>query len=111
MRHPRQTLRGSGDLHAFSDCALYLTRTDDDLKLTVERRAAPAPFALRLISRPDATATHLEVIAVGPDADAEPHRERSLPVRVLEQLKNAGEPMRRGTSLPALPFCVAPLKL
>lgn len=94
--HPGQTLRGSGDLHAFSDCALYLTRTDDDLKLTVEHRAAPAPapFALRLVSRPDATATHLEVIGAGPDP--QPHRESSLPTRVLDQLKQAGQPMRRG---------------
>ena len=48
-----QTLRGSSDLHAWTDSACYLVRRDDQrLRLTVEHRSAPAPdpVLLRLIA-------------------------------------------------------------
>jgi len=48
-----QTLRGSSDLHAWTDSACYLVRRDDQrLRLTVEHRSAPAPdpMLLRLIA-------------------------------------------------------------
>jgi len=92
--HPGQTLRGSGDLHAFSDCALYLARTENALQLTVEHRAAaaPAPFALRLVSPSNAASTHLEVLA--PTA-TEP-AEHSLAERVIERLhQHRDQPIRR----------------
>lgn len=58
-----QALRGSGDLHAWVDHGAYLTRSADKLRLTLEHRTAPAqdPIELRLVSRPDGTATHLEL--------------------------------------------------
>ena len=48
-----QALRGSSDLHAWTDSACYLVRRDDQrLQLTVEHRSAPAPdpVLLRLVS-------------------------------------------------------------
>ena len=42
-RQPGQTLRGSGDFHAWADSALYLTHEKAGLRLTIEQRAAPAP--------------------------------------------------------------------
>ena len=44
-----QSLRGSSDLHAWTDSACYLVRRPDDrLQLTVEHRSAPAPDPLLL---------------------------------------------------------------
>lgn len=45
-----QTLRGSSDLHAWGDSNLYLRRSQDHLRLTVEHRAAraPEPFTLEI---------------------------------------------------------------
>ena len=41
-----QGLRGSSDLHAWSDSALYLKRKGDNVVVTVEHRSAPAPSAV-----------------------------------------------------------------
>lgn len=43
-----QALRGSSDFHAWGDSNLYLRRRTEDLILTVEHRAAPAPPPLSL---------------------------------------------------------------
>lgn len=77
-----QSLRGSGDLHAFGDSNLYLQRTWAHLLLTSEHRAAPAPppVALQLVAT-DPHQTHLEVI----DQPHEPPR-RSLQDQVLDLL-------------------------
>ena len=58
-----QSLRGSGDLHAFGDSNLYLRRVKERLLLVSEHRAAPAspPVYLELVAR-DADAIHLEVV-------------------------------------------------
>jgi hypothetical protein len=79
---PGQGLRGSGDIHAFGDSNLYLRRTRDQLVLTSEHRAAPAPppVALQLVAT-DADQPHLEVIAARHDPPP-----RSLPDQVLEHL-------------------------
>jgi RecA-family ATPase len=42
-RQHGQTLRGSGDLHAWGDSNLYLTHERAGVTLTAEHRAAPAP--------------------------------------------------------------------
>jgi hypothetical protein len=57
-----QSLRGSGDLHAFGDSNLYLRRVKDRLLLVSEHRAAPAspPVYLDLVAS-DADRAHLEV--------------------------------------------------
>ena len=93
---PGQALRGSSDLHAFGDDNAYLARRDDALVLTIEHRAArsPDPISLRLVSRPDGTATHLEVI----DPDVAGSQVGAAPIEdlVLRLLRTAREPMPRG---------------
>jgi len=46
---PGQALRGSSDLHAFVDSALYMARDGDELSLTVEHRSAAAIAPIRLV--------------------------------------------------------------
>ena len=56
---PGQGLRGSGDLHAFGDSNLYLSRKRDGLiQVTTEHRGSAAidPFAIELISDGDSAA-------------------------------------------------------
>ena len=57
---PGQALRGSGDLHAWSDSSLYLLRRKDRLELHVEHRSHPAidPVAVELRQSP---APHLAI--------------------------------------------------
>lgn len=59
-----QSLRGSGDLWAWSDSLLYLRRSAKNLLLSMEHRAAPAPdpVSLRLVDT-DEERVHLEVVA------------------------------------------------
>jgi len=91
--HPGQALRGTGDLWAWSDSSLYLTRKDDHIVLVTEHRAAPAiePVALRLSSRPDGSATHLELIDDASDSVSEP----TLAERVVQALRGQQAPIRR----------------
>jgi hypothetical protein len=96
-----QALRGSGDLHAWVDHGAYLTRSADKLRLTLEHRTAPAedPIALRLVSLPDGSATHLELdgtapaaqTAVRPPAPNAP----ALHDLVLDTLRRAHSPISR----------------
>ena len=93
-----QALRGSGDLHAWTDSALYLTAKPDRVLLTVEHRAAPAPapFAMRLVAGRDGAAVHLEVVEPdpareSPPADAPP----LLTARLLDHLAAAPRPLAR----------------
>lgn len=67
---PGQNLRGSGDLHGWLDNGLYLTQDADDVLLTIEQRSARAhpPIPMRLVTRPDGTGTHFEVVG---DVDLE----------------------------------------
>ena len=46
--NPGQSLRGSSDLHAWTDSAAYLSRKKDDILLHLEHRAAPSPDSLTL---------------------------------------------------------------
>ena len=57
-------LRGSSDLYAWGDSYLYLHKTPDHLRLTVEHRAAraPDPITLALTGEP----VHLKVTAAPP---------------------------------------------
>ncbi|MFH1176207.1 MAG: AAA family ATPase [Acidobacteriota bacterium] len=101
--HLGQALRGSGDLHAWNDHGAYLTRTGprgEHLRLTLEHRSAPAPdpIELRLASRADGSATHLE-IADAPDLasngrPADP-ADPSLHDRVLGAIRCADHPLSR----------------
>lgn len=86
-----QSLRGSGDLHAWGDSNLYLRRRDRHLLLTVEHRSAPAP-APRTLELADEPAPHLRVIdepAPVPVAD--------LAHKVIEQLAATEAPLDRET--------------
>lgn len=109
--HLGQALRGSGDLHAWNDHGAYLTRTGpngDLLRLTLEHRAAPAiePIELRLVSRPDGSATHLEVAAgpghSAPDEPTPGVTAPSLHDRAIDVIRRAGGPLSRAQLRAAL---------
>lgn len=83
-----QTLRGSGDFHAWSDSALYLTRHKQALQLTAEHRsaAAPKPWYLRLHDEP----SYLTLVELDPQED-----QPSLEQRVLQTLQQNPAPIHR----------------
>ena len=84
-----QALRGSGDLHAWSDSSCYLLRqANGRLKLVVEHRAAPAPEPMMLELVDDARGIRLEV--TGRDARPQP-----LDERVRQALTTSGQPRSR----------------
>jgi hypothetical protein len=86
-RQPGQSLRGSGDFHAWADSALYLTHEKAGLRLTIEQRAAPAPEPLyvSLAERPP------HPVITNPAADRIP----SLPDRILDTLNRSPDPISR----------------
>jgi hypothetical protein len=95
--HPGLALRGSSDIHAFGDSNLYLARKDDKLSLTIEHRAAacPEPMTVQLVSRPDGSATHLE-LASGSTIDEQPaDRSPDIEDQVVALLANAATPRYR----------------
>jgi len=77
---PGQALRGSSDLHAVGDSNLYLAQKGDELTLTIEHRAAPAPdpMAIELVAANNAI--HLRVCNHGNGSD------ESLDQQVLDLL-------------------------
>ena len=92
-----QALRGSGDLHAWTDSALYLRQHHQRLLLQPEHRAAPAPepFEIGLCSPADGAATRLELVRT-PTSDAHPpQRAPSLTERIVEILTRTPQPHTR----------------
>jgi AAA domain len=90
-----QSLRGSGDLHAWGDSNLYLRRQKDALTLTIEHRAAavPEPLALRLIAGEGCDDTHLALAdRAGVDRDL---GGRDLDQAIVSALADATEPLGR----------------
>lgn len=87
-----QALRGSGDLHAWGDSNLYLRRRDQQLRLSIEHRSAPAPepCMLELATEP---APHLRVVSV--DEGTDPRATADLGDRIVELLTAAGTPLSR----------------
>lgn len=83
-----QTLRGSGDFHAWADSALYLTHDNQSLRLTIEHRhaRAPEPRFLQLSGNPP----HLTLVKVEPNGHGP-----SIEERVLETLRRSPTPIRR----------------
>jgi hypothetical protein len=89
-RNLGQALRGSGDVHAWTDSACYLVRTADDrLRLTIEHRAAaaPPPMLLQLDGEQSRT-LHLQL--VGADVPPPPLMEK-----VRDFLRRADKPLSR----------------
>ena len=86
-RQPGQTLRGSGDFHAWADSAIYLTHDKAGLRLTIEQRAAPAPEPLyvNLADRPP------HPVIAKPADDRPP----SLQDRIIDTLSRSPEPISR----------------
>jgi len=83
-----QSLRGSGDFHAWADSALYLTHDKNSFRLTMEHRSAsaPEPRFLRLSGIPP----HLTL--VDPPDD---HAQLSIEERILKTLQRSTTPIRR----------------
>jgi hypothetical protein len=89
---PGQALRGSSDLHAFGDSNAYLSRKKEQIMLTIEQRSAKSmmPIDLQLVSKPDGSATHLELTT-----QASPNTGQSLEDRTLALLSHSTKPTPR----------------
>jgi len=87
-----QSLRGSGDLHAWSDSAAYLTRRNEQIVVTLEHRSAqaPPPLTLSLELGADGKSPHLERVSQHGDPLPPP-----LPERIREILSRAKTPVSR----------------
>lgn len=99
---PGQALRGTSDLHAWTDCAAYLAWNNEKLHLMLEHRAArpPEPMVLDLVCGPDVAGVHLEVrgeVAAGQQSERTP-----LMDRVISALRHTAKPMPRGELRDAL---------
>lgn len=98
---PGQALRGSGDLHAWSDSSLYLLRSRDGTELHAEHRAhrCPDPMQVELRSEPT---MHMHLTGKAKEArDDDDERQRNeLAKRVLAVI--ADEPMNRSRLREAL---------
>ncbi|MCP4036906.1 MAG: AAA family ATPase [bacterium] len=94
-----QALRGSGDLHAWTDSALYLTARHDRVVLTTEHRAAPTPanIEIHLVTGDDSANAHLEIIDEGASLSLPSIQESkpTLETRVLAELQKASRPLPR----------------
>jgi len=92
---PGQAMRGTSDLHAWTDCAAYLAWQNKQLHMTLEHRAAkpPPPMVIDLVSGPDGDATHVEIrgdVTVG-----EPETPSSLATQLFRLLRNSDRPISR----------------
>jgi hypothetical protein len=92
--HLGQSLRGSGDLHAFGDCNAYLVKNNRTLQLSVEHRFAPSnePIPIALVSNKDGTQTHLEPLN---EKIEQSISHLSLAERVRKALSQVQAPMTR----------------
>lgn len=84
-----QALRGSSDLHAWTDSACYLVRREQRLRLTVEHRAAPAPEPM-LLRLAGGNGEPLRLQLDGPDSRPTP-----LAEAVRAELRRAHKPLSR----------------
>lgn len=90
-----QSLRGSGDIHAWSDSALYLRRRDRHVIMAAEHRSAPSPppYTLELVEEPS---PHLIVVtdAADPAAGNAMHE---LAESIVALLSQSDQPVTRNT--------------
>jgi len=85
-----QALRGSSDLHAWTDSACYLLRRNDQrLRLSVEHRAAPAPDPLML----RLAGGNGQPCRLTPDGPVTPPPPLAEALR--DELRRAGHPLSR----------------
>lgn len=85
-----QALRGSSDLHAWTDSACYLVRHPDQrLRLSVEHRAAPAPDPL-LLRLAGGNGKPCRLTPDGPEAEPLP-----LTEAVRAELRRVRQPLSR----------------
>jgi len=78
-----QSLRGSGDFHAWGDSNLYLRRRRGALEMAIEHRSAPSPEPITLALRADERSPpHLAIAAAGDM----PERRDDIGQRVLDAL-------------------------
>jgi RecA-family ATPase len=88
-----QALRGSSELHAWGDSNLYLSRSRDRLRLSIEHRAAAAPADLYL-QLPDTDGPLALRLCEQHDSQAAcSSSPRSPSQRVLRALQRTGMPM------------------
>ena len=89
-----QSLRGSSDLHAWTDSSAFLAWRRDTLVLSIEHRNAPAPepIGLELHKMSDGTASYLEIlpgkVPVVPNGFTSASAGGGLTEAVLEFLKS-----------------------
>jgi RecA-family ATPase len=92
-----QALRGSSEFHAWGDSNLYLRRTEEQLSLCIEHRAAAAPPPVTIALHQQADALALQVIA-GPPTHTEAATESlSVTDSVEHALSTATAPMPLAT--------------
>jgi len=86
-RQMGQALRGSGDLHAWADSAMYLSHEKAGLRLSIEQRAAPAPDPcfIRLEDSPP------HPIVTPPEKDSTP----TIQDRITDTLRRSSSPITR----------------
>jgi hypothetical protein len=93
--HPGQALRGSGDIHAWLDAGLYLTKRKRGIRLTVEHRSAPAPDPLSISLETSNGCARLTASEAGPRGDRE--EAHDLAKRTVHLLKRTRTPLTRST--------------
>jgi hypothetical protein len=93
-----QSLRGSGDLHAWGDSNLYLRRQKNTLTLTIEHRAAapPEPLTLHLVGSDEEKIAYLAIHDASPMAAVQSISD--LDQAIVNAISSAGQPVGR-TSL------------
>jgi len=90
-----QALRGSSDIHAWTDSSLFLQKKGNSLILSGEHRSAPAPqpLVIKLAQTARTKATHLEVVRTWTEGSKQ--RRDPLDGPILELLNTAEHPLTR----------------
>ena len=88
-----QALRGSSEFHAWGDSNLYMRRTDDELTLSVEHRAAPSLPPIPLQLRADGDALALTILGRDTPAVRSAAPTVSPAQRIESALATAGGPL------------------
>jgi AAA domain len=98
-----QHLRGSGDIHAWVDSSLYLSRRAHQIVLIPEHRSAasPEPISLTLVGDDDAQAgnAHLEIIAAPNSTDAEHQQIEDRLIAALHRAPRSRAQLRQALCL------------